>query len=50
MRWAWLLQVPLYAVGLTGIFVSRRRLRRKMAADGVVIPSWREVVERHRRS
>ena len=50
MQWAWLLQVPLYAVGLTGIFVSRRRLRRKMAADGVVIPSWREVVERHRRS
>lgn len=49
LRLAWLLQVPFFVVGLSGILLSRRRLRRRMAADGVIVPSWREVVERIRR-
>lgn len=50
LRWAWLLQAPLFVVGLAGIVVSRRRLRLLMAADGVIVPSWREVVARIRRA
>ncbi len=49
LRLAWLLQIPFFAVGIVGIFVSRRRLRRLMASEGVVVPSWREVVVRIRR-
>lgn len=48
LRWAWALQAPFFAVGLFGIFASRRRLRRMMAADGIIVPSWREVVARIR--
>lgn len=50
LRQAWLLQVPFLVAGLVGIFVSRRRLRREMASRGVIVPSWREVAERLRRS
>lgn len=50
LRLAMAVQLPLFAVGLGGILVSRRALRRRMAADGVVVPSWREVVRRYRRS
>lgn len=49
LRWAMAVQLPLFAIGLTGILVSRRALRRRMASDGVVVPSWREVVQRYRR-
>ncbi len=49
LRLAWLLQIPFFVVGIVGIFVSRRRLRRLMASEGVVVPSWREVVLRIRR-
>lgn len=49
LRWAWALQAPFFLVGLAGILASRRRLRRLMAEQGVVVPSWREVVERIRR-
>ncbi len=50
LRLAMAVQLPLFAVGLVGILVSRRALRRRMAADGVVVPSWREVVQRYRRT
>lgn len=49
LRWAWALQAPFFAVGLAGILISRRRLRRQMAEGGVIVPSWREVAERIRR-
>lgn len=50
LRWAWMLQAPFFAIGIAGILLSRRRLRALMAAQGVIVPSWREVVERIRRS
>lgn len=49
LRLAWLLQAPFFVTGIAGILLSRRRLRRMMAAEGVVVPSWREVVRRIRR-
>ncbi|HJE52000.1 MAG TPA: MFS transporter [Tessaracoccus flavescens] len=49
LRLAWALQLPFYAVGIVGILVSRRKLRTLMAEQGVIVPSWREVVERIRR-
>ena len=48
LRWAMALQFPLFAVGLIGIFVTRARLRHSMVAEGVVVPSWRQVIERYR--
>lgn len=50
LSWAMSLQFPLFAVGLTGIFVARARLRRRMLQEGVVVPSWRDVVRRYRRT
>ncbi|MCC2593903.1 MFS transporter [Tessaracoccus sp. OS52] len=49
LRWAMMIQLPIFAIGLVGVFVSRRRLRGLLERQGVVIPSWREVVERYRR-
>lgn len=49
MTWAMALQFPLFAVGLLGIFISRRRLRNRMVAEGVIVPSWREVAHRYQR-
>ncbi|WP_233557784.1 MFS transporter [Tessaracoccus antarcticus] len=49
LGWAMALQFPLFFVGLVGIFVSRRRLRLHMETEGVVVPTWREVVRRYRR-
>lgn len=49
LRLAWALQAPFFAVGLTGILLSRRKLRLMMAEQGVIIPTWREVLERYRR-
>lgn len=49
LRLAWALQAPFFLVGITGILLSRRKLRRLMAEQGVVVPSWREVLERYRR-
>ncbi len=48
LAWAMALQFPLFAVGLLGIFVSRRRLRLHMEAEGVIVPTWRQVIERYR--
>ena len=49
MKWAMSLQFPLFVAGLVGVFVSRRRLREKMVSEGVIVPSWREIVQRYRR-
>ncbi len=45
-RLAMALQLPLYAVGITGIYVARTRLRRRMRAAGVIVPPWREALGR----
>lgn len=50
LRLAWTLQAPFFVVGVLGILLSRRRLRVLMAAEGVIVPSWREVVARIRSS
>ena len=47
-RAAMSVQYVLWAVGLTGVLVARRRVRRVMAAEGVVVPPVREVVARLR--
>lgn len=45
-RWAMAIQLPFFAVGLVGLLVSRRKMRRLAAASGVIVPPWREVLER----
>lgn len=49
LRLAWALQAPFFAVGIVGILASRGRLRRLMKTQGVVVPTWREVLARYRR-
>ncbi|WP_214404546.1 MFS transporter [Pseudonocardia lacus] len=49
-RAAWTVQYAVWALALLGIFVTRRRARRKMAAEGVVVPPLREVLARRRRA
>ena len=41
---AFAVQLPLWAVGVVGILVSRRQTRRLMARDGVVVPRVRDAV------
>jgi MFS family permease len=41
-------QYVVWAVGLAGIMRSRRRVRARMAAEGVVVPPIRDVVARRR--
>lgn len=48
LRLAWALQLPFFVAGITGILLSRRRLRALMAAEGVIVPTWREVARRIR--
>ncbi|WP_369068409.1 MFS transporter [Kineococcus terrestris] len=45
-RWAFALQFPLWAVGVAGILVSRRRTRALLATQGVVVPRVRDAVRR----
>ncbi|WP_083713431.1 nitrate/nitrite transporter [Brachybacterium sp. P6-10-X1] len=42
-RVAFAVQIPILLLGITGMLISRRRLRRRMAAGGRVVPPWREV-------
>lgn len=42
-RVAFAVQIPILLLGITGMLISRRRLRRRMAARGEVVPPWREV-------
>lgn len=46
LRLAMAVQLPVYAVGLIGILVSRRATRRLMAETGVVVPTWRQALAR----
>ncbi len=48
-RLAWCVQYVVWAVALVGVLVARRRARRKLAAEGVLIPPLREVLARRRR-
>ena len=50
LNWAMAVQFPFFLVGITGILTTRYKLRRMMRPYGVIIPTWREVAERIRRS
>jgi MFS family permease len=43
-RVAWTVQYAVWALALVGILVARRRARRKMASEGVVVPPLRSVL------
>ncbi|OZM77415.1 MFS transporter [Pseudonocardia sp. MH-G8] len=43
-RTAWVVQYAIWGPALVGVLVARRRARRKMAAEGVVVPSLRAVL------
>lgn len=45
-RLAWTVQYAVWALALGGVLVARRRARRKMAAEGVVVPPLRQVLTR----
>jgi MFS family permease len=47
-RPAMAVQYLIWAVGLAGVLVSRRRVRRRMAARGVVVPPIRQAVAGYR--
>lgn len=49
-RVAMCVQYLVWGFGLVAIVVSRRKVRRRMAARGVVVPQIREVIERRRRA
>ncbi len=49
-RVAWTVQYAVWAFALAGVLVARRRARRKMATEGVVVPPLREVLGNRRRS
>lgn len=42
-RTAFAVQIPMLLVGTVGMLLTRRRLRRRMAATGKVVPPWRDV-------
>ena len=47
-RAAWTVQYLVWAFALVGVLVARRRARRNLAAQGVVVPPLREVIARRR--
>ncbi|MFC4950583.1 MFS transporter [Pseudonocardia sp. GCM10023141] len=47
-RVAWTVQYLIWGTALVGVLVARRRARRKMAVEGVVVPPLREVLARRR--
>jgi MFS family permease len=47
---AWSVMYVVWAVGVIGILVSRRRVRTRLAARGVVVPPIREALARERRA
>lgn len=42
-RLAFAVQLPLLAIGVAGMLITRRTLRRRMAARGQEVPPWRDV-------
>jgi nitrate/nitrite transporter NarK len=49
-RAAWTVQYAVWAVALTGVVVARRRARRKLAEDGVIVRPLLEVMAERRRA
>jgi len=49
-RLAWCVQYVVWAVGVVGILVTRRKVRQRLATAGVVVPPIREALERERRA
>lgn len=49
-QWAMAIQLPMYLIGLVGIFLSRARLRQRMREAGVIVPPWRSAIARHWRN
>jgi MFS family permease len=49
-RVAWTVQYVVWAFALTGVLVARRRARRKMAAEGLVVPPLRAALAARRRA
>lgn len=47
-RVAWLVQYPVWALAVAGVVVTRRKVRRVLAAEGVVVPPLREALRRSR--
>ncbi|MDT7705692.1 MAG: hypothetical protein QOG20_1299, partial [Pseudonocardiales bacterium] len=47
-RLAWTVQYVIWVAALTGVLIARRRARRTLAAQGVVVPPLREVLARRR--
>lgn len=45
-RLAMAVQLPLYAFGLWAMYASRAKARRLMAAQGQIVPTWREALRR----
>lgn len=45
-RLAWLVQYPVWVLGVLGVVVTRRQARRVLAADGVRVPPLREALRR----
>lgn len=45
-RVAWLVQYPVWVLGIVGVIVTRRKVRRELAVDGVRVRSMREVLRR----
>ncbi len=49
-RAGWSVQYVVWAIGLVGILTSRAKVRRRMAAAGVVVPPIRDAIAREWRS
>lgn len=49
-RVAMAVQLPIYVAGLVAIYITRTRLRRRMRAEGVVVPPWPEAISRRWRN
>ncbi|NMM83063.1 MFS transporter [Rhodococcus sp. SRB_17] len=45
-RVAWMVQYPVWIIGIIGVLVTRGKARRELAADGVHVRSMREVLRR----
>lgn len=45
-QWAMSVQIPLFLVGIVGIYWTRTRLRQRMREAGVIVPPWRSAIAR----
>lgn len=49
-RLAMAVQLPFYAAGVAGLLITRRQARRLLAAEGTLVPPWREALRREWRA